>query len=359
MDPRIDALQRAAAGRRDVVGLAGGLPSPAQFPRRALLAAFGRAIGDRAAPALQYGWPEGIEGLRGHIAARLRARGADVRAEDVIVTHGAQQAVALASRLLCEDGDAVAVDAASYPAVLDLFRTRGLRLVDDAAGARLAYRMPAVGNPSGRAADADERAAWLASGVPIIEDDAYAELRFDGTLPRPLIADAPDRVFHVGTFSKTLSPGLRVGWLVPPRAHRERLIALKQGHDLQATSLGQAIVEDVLRQGGYDDRLTRLRGFYHRRARRLATAVSRHLPKWRLRFPEGGFSLWVEADRPADEVELLERAVAAGVSFDPGSMFRAGPSDGVLRLRLCYSWAPARDLAEGARRLATAWAQTP
>ena len=201
---------------------------------------------------------------------------------------------------------------------------------------RARYAMPAVDNPRGLTLPVQDRPALLADGAMVIEDDAYAELRFDGPAPPPLLAEAPNRVLHVGTFSKTLCPGLRIGWLVVPRRLRRRALRIKQGRDLQANSLGQAILEDYLAgsDGGravdFDARLARLRRFYRVRATRLARALRQHLPDWRFDVPVGGFAIWIEAPAngrggapvSVDEKTLLRAALAEGVMFDPGSMFR-------------------------------------
>lgn len=355
MDDAFDVLQRRAAADPRVIGLGGGLPSEAQFPRRALASAFLRVVAQRGAPALQYGWPEGIERLRAGVAARLRERGADVEPREVLITNGAQQAIDLAVQLSLRRGQSIAVDGESYPAALDLFRERGLVPAARPRRPAAAYVMPAVGNPHGVAMSTEQRARVLEAGIPIIEDDAYAELRWEGQPARPLLAEARDRVFHVGTFSKTLAPGLRVGWLVPPRRLLRRALHMKQSADLQPGSLAQAILDDFLERDDFAARLVKLRRFYRRRASLLAAAVRRHLPRWRLRFPEGGFALWLEPDGEAPELLLLRRAIAEGVSFDPGSMFRPDCAQHPLGVRLCFSAAPAEAFDEGVRRLARAW----
>lgn len=354
MQAEIDDLIRRAAADPGVIGLAGGLPSPVQFPRKALSKAFLDVIGDRSTPALQYGWPEGSLTLRQRVSERLARRGVEVGPDEIVVTSGAQQALSIVADVLCDPGDAVLVDPESYPAALDLFRTRGLRLVTSGE-ARFRYAMPAVGNPSGRAMGDAEREALLASGLHVVEDDAYAELRFDAAPKPPLLGRARDRVFHVGTFSKVLAPGLRIGWLVPPPEHKEAVLARKAADDLHANSLSQAIVERVVAKERFDRHLARLRRFYARRARALATALSGHLPRWRFTFPEGGFALWVTPEPPLDELDLLRAALDEGVSFDPGRLFRVAP--GPPAMRLCYSWAPAAQLEEGVRRLACAAAK--
>jgi 2-aminoadipate transaminase len=352
--PAIERLQRAAAEQRGLIPLAGGLPSTRLFPRRALGEALARALSDPQA-ALQYGWPEGRRTLRAWIAERLSARGLRVAPDEVIVTSGAQQALAIACELCAARGAEVQVDAESYPAALDLFRGRGLRPHATPRARALRYAMPALSNPRGRALDAVERARLARDEAPLIEDDAYAELRFDGRTPEPIAARARARVWHVGSFSKTLCPGLRVGWLVPPPRMRERALRKKRDGDLQASSLGQAVLERFLERDDFAARLARARAFYRARAEKLARAVERRLPGWRFRFPDGGFSLWVEADEPGDDELLLERAVERGVSFDPGRLFRAGGRCEPLALRLCFSSAPVGALDEGVRRLGRAW----
>lgn len=354
MDPSIDRLQRRSAADGRVIGLAGGLPSDAQFPRQALARAFLGAITAPGAPALQYGWPEGSERLRRWIAQRLVRRGARVSANEVVITNGAQQAIALAAQLLCRPGTRVGVDPETYPAALDLFRTRGA--VPTAGAAAVRYAMPAVTNPRGQTLGEPERRRLLEASA-IIEDEAYAELRFAGPPPPPLLARNRDRVWHVGTFSKVLCPGLRVGWLVAPPRYRERVLRAKHDADLQANSLAQAVLEDFLERDDFDERLVALRRFYARRAARLTQAVRRHLPGWKLEEPEGGFALWVEPERDFEEVQFLEHAVRAGVSFDPGSEFRPDAASHPPALRLCFSAVPRlADLEEGVRRLARAWA---
>jgi 2-aminoadipate transaminase len=360
----IDDLLRAAATDARVIGLAGGLPSEAQFPKRELARAFLRALRRAGTPALQYGWAEGSDGLRAFVAGRLRARGADTRVEDVIITSGAQQAIALGLELTVRAGETVGVGAETYPAALELMRARRLVPVSGWSAPRVRYVMPAVHNPRGDALTDAARAELLGTRGAIIEDDAYAELRFDGPPPRPLLADAPDRVLHVGTLSKTLSPGLRIGWLVVPRRLQETALRLKQGTDLQASSLGQAVAESYLLGDAdeppvdWDARLVRLRRFYRRRGTLLVRALRTALPDWGFTTPAGGFAIWAEAPPGAgavDELSFLRQAIADGVAFDPGSTFRADAAPGPLAVRLCFSAAPATSFEDGAQRLARAW----
>ena len=355
---RLDALTRQAAATAGVIPLGGGLPSEEQFPRRALADAFLRVVSQRGASALQYGWPEGMESLRGRIASRLKARGlVDLEAADVLITNGAQQAIAMAIELLSQPGQAIAVDAQSYPSALELFRSKGLALVptDRAPETSAVYVMPAVANPGGAMMTAEARRRLGGVRRPIIEDEAYAELAFGGPPDTPLAADAREKVFLVGSFSKTLCPGLRVGWLIVPPRWRQRSLRLKRATDLQSNSLAQAVTDEYLAHEDFDRRLDILRRFYRQRARRLSAAIRRHLPSWRFDFPAGGFGLWVETDERVDEVAFLEAAVKEGVAFDPGVLFESWPQAGPTFLRLCFSLGRAIDFDEGVRRLARAW----
>ncbi len=357
MDPRIERLQRASANERGLLCLAGGLPAEELFPRRALAEAFERAVRTSPCGALQYGWPEGNEALRAWIAARLVARGADVSAEDVVVTAGAQQALAIAAELIDVAGARVGVDDETYPGALELFRARGAATVasEDAA---CHYVVAGASNPRGLGVARERRAQLLASQRAIVVDEAYAELRFDGRLEPLFLAEARDRVFHVGTFSKTLCPGFRVGWLVVPRAFRDAARDAKRDLDLQAGSLAQAIVERWLARNDFDAHLARARALYSARAERLARALRRELPDARVEEPEGGFAVFVETDREGiDEADALAVATRRGVSFDPGSMFRADGARSPLAMRLSGSSVPEDRIEEAVRRLAQALAE--
>ncbi|HMJ56642.1 MAG TPA: PLP-dependent aminotransferase family protein [Polyangiaceae bacterium] len=358
MTSKVERLLRATAARSDVHSFAGGLPDPKMFPRVALTRSFLQAIGARDAPALQYGWPEGRPGLREFIAGRLQRRGCRVHADDVLVTSGAQQAIAIATELVFHRSKTVALDAETYPGALELFRARGLEITLDPAGARAAYVMPQIDNPRGQVMSERTRRHLLQRArrekLLLIEDDAYADIVFAGSPSRPLFADAPESAFHIGTFSKSLCPGLRVGWLVTPRRFRERALEVKRESDLQANSLAQAILEAFFRQQDFDARVAKACQRYRRRAARLSEALRRHLPEWSFAEPQGGFSIWVDTGEPGDDVALLEMAVAFGTSFDPGSMFRAAAASTVA-LRLCYSCLDENAIEDGVKRLRTAW----
>ncbi len=348
MHPRVTELQRAAAARDDVIGLAGGLPALELLPR----AEFARAISEVAGreDALQYGWPEGAGQLRSWIAQRLASRGVTIEPERIIITAGAQQALSIAGQL--HRGHAIAVGDATYAAAIDAFRRAGARVVEDAGEVR--YVIAGVSNPHGVARC--DRDALLAADRALIVDEAYAELRFDGVVPRPLLADAPDRVWHIGTISKTIAPGLRVGWLIPPIERHAAALERKAAADLQTASLSQAALARLLATISYDELLARARHAYAERPASLVEALRAHVPGIRFAEPEGGFSIWVETDEPGDDVALVEAALDEGVMFDPGSAFRPRQCETVA-LRLSYSNTAPAMMPEAARRLARAFAR--
>ncbi|MBN8609683.1 MAG: PLP-dependent aminotransferase family protein [Deltaproteobacteria bacterium] len=355
MHLEIERLQHLAS-ERGVLSLAGGLPDPSLFPRHELQAACASAIAAPRADALQYAWPEGSAKLRAWIAERLTRRGARIGADDVIVTSGAQQALSIASALVISRGTLVRVDQASYPGALDLLRRAGAVLTGDGARPEVAYLMPGVRNPTGDALSAEAQHACVAAARYVIADEAYAELRFDGQLPPLALATARERTFHLGTFSKTLCPGLRIGFLVPPPSFLEKARALKQERDLRAPTLSQAMLEHPLLADRYDELLSIARRTYASRAERLVAAIRRHLPRARFADPEGGFSVFVETGVRGDAVSLLERAITRGVTFDPGLPFlRTGRSD-EISFRLCHSTIDPRCIEFAVARLASALA---
>jgi len=355
----LDALIRQGAADTGVIMLGGGMPASELFPREALTAAFQSAMEDPAAAALQYDWPEGQGGLRQWVAARLRERGADVERDDVILTAGAQQGIALSCDFLLKPGARIRVSAESYPAALELFGHREAVLALGKEPADCVYLMDGIDNPHGSVPDPGARAALVREGLPVIVDEAYAELGFEGGMLRPLLADAPDRVWHVGSVSKTLSPGLRTGWLVPPRHLVERVRRAKFSTDLQSSTLSQMVVERFLANEDYEAHLVRAKELYRRRARALCEAVQHYLPDWRFSVPAGGFALFAvtehRAEHPTADEDWLRTATAHGVAFDPGSLFQVRPPSGELAMRLCFSATDEQHLIMAVERLREAW----
>ena len=349
MTSRFDQVQKAAAEQSDVVGLAGGLPANELLPREGLA----RALAEVATlneSALQYGWPEGAPELRAWVARRLTARGATIDPERVIITAGAQQALVIAAS--CLGAREIEVGDATYQGALQAF---GTRAVPRSADVR--YVIAGVTNPQGT--PQLPASQLLASARELIVDEAYTELRFDGRVLSPIVADAPDRVWHIGTVSKTIAPGLRVGWLIPPRAHHAAALERKHAADLQTASVSQLALARMFGLVDYDAIVATARCAYAARAAALSTALHRHARDLPFTEPAGAFSIWIDTGERGtcdDELALLEAALAEGVMVDPGSLFRPTPID-TIAVRLCYSNAPVESFDEGVRRLSRALAR--
>ena len=363
-----------------IVSLAGGLPAAELLDGEGIAAAFAAVLaGDRARVSLQYSTTEGDPALRDLLAARLAARGVPAGADDVLVTSGSQQGLTLAASVLLEPGDVVLAEEPSYLAALQCFRLAGARVVPvpgdeqgllpDALvpiarrhGAKALYVVPTFQNPTGRTLDAERRAALAAAvaeaGLWLIEDDPYAELRFEGEAVAPMAAlpGAADRTLLLSSLSKIVAPGLRIGWAHVPAALRGAFVVAKQALDLHTSTVDQAAAAAYLAQADLEPRLAALRAAYRDRRDALLDALPAALPPgatWTR--PAGGMFTWAELPAGWDASALLERALAEGVAFVPGATFYAGEPD-PRTLRLSFAAAPPDELREGARRLGVACA---
>lgn len=361
--------------RPEILSLAGGLPNPATFPTAAIAEAAARLLRDEAAAALQYGPTEGHLPLRAQIAARMSARGRPTTVDEVLVTTGSQQALDLLGKAMIAPGRTVLAADPTYLGALQAFSYYQPRLVPVSpakgatlpAGAALLYLTPNFANPTGATLDAFQRAALAAAaeraGCPIVEDDPYGELHFEAPPPAPLATLIPEHTAYLGSFSKVLAPGLRVGFVVAPRALIALLARLKQAADLHTASLDQRIVSTLIADGTLDRHLPALRATYRTQRDALAAAMTRHLDgrvRWRL--PQGGMFFWLELiDRAVhrrNSAALLAQALAAGVAFVPGAPFYvAAPR--AETFRLSFATLPPASMDEAMRRLAQAIDATP
>lgn len=351
-----------------VQGVAPDQPSPLA----GLAKSFAR-VGGEPRFVLSYGDSEGYEPLRVAIAARLNARGADgVAPNNVIVLTGSTQGIAIVAQSLAEPGDEIIVESPSYPGALQVFQISGLRAIavpvdDDGMRVdhveailrtrrpRFIYTMPSLHNPTNATMNADrrERLTTIArrAGVPIVEDDPYGPLAADAG--PPLLALAPDHVVYVSTFSKTIAPSLRVGWLTAPRTILERLLLRKQAYDMATSLYVQAAVADYL-QRGYDAHVEQLRDELRQRRRLADAAIAQHWPaSLRVSRPAGGFYLWATTPRELRARALLDASERLGASFLFGEAFFAN-SGGDHHFRLALTAVARRDIAEGIRRIGKA-----
>jgi len=356
----------------EIISFAGGIPDPALFPVAGMQTVYARVLAEAGEQALQYSVSEGLLPLRAWIAERMTQAGAPCDPGNILITAGSQQALDLLGKLFLSPGDTVLVERPTYMGALGAFNAyepRYATLDPDGEvppGARLAYVVPDFANPTGRTLTRVERGALLdladAHDLVVIEDGAYRELRFAGTdEPSILSLDIARagsiegvRTIFCGTFSKTLSPALRLGWICAPKAVIDKLVLLKQGCDLHVSTINQMAARRIVAEG-YDAHVERLRGHYREKASAMQTALARHMPlgvSWSR--PQGGMFVWAQLPPGFDGARLLEAALAEEkVAFVPGAPFFATDAE-PNTLRLSYSLPTLDQIDEGVRRLARA-----
>ncbi len=372
-DSAIRALTKRLAKTTGVVSFAGGMPSPATFPLDAFSRAFDTVMRQDGRAALQYGPSNGHAPLRAWIAETLSTPGARIAAEQVVVTSGSQQGLDLIGKLMFDAGDAVAVETPTYLGALQAFGQYGPRVVpiqsDDGgivpeqletglrrAGvgrgdAKLLYTIPTFQNPTGRTLSHARRVALVEAcareDLPLVEDDPYGGLDYQGRTHTTLLSLDPARVIYLGSFSKILSPGIRLGYMVAPMAVAGKLEMAKQASDLHSSSLMQRVVHEIVKDGFLTQHLDDCRRLYRDNAAAMHASLERHLggaTQW-VR-AEGGMFLWLQLPDGLDAAALLEQAIAAGVAYVPGSPFYAAAPQ-ANTLRLCFSTADATQIEQG------------
>ncbi|MFG3552437.1 PLP-dependent aminotransferase family protein [Streptomyces sp. NPDC047725] len=367
----------AVTARPEVINFAGGLPAPELFDAEGIAAAYRDVLAEAPARALQYSTTEGEPTLRAALAARTSARGAVTDADDVLVTTGSQQALSLLATALLEPGDAVLVESPCYLAALQAFGFAGARVIavpGDEDGPdpealedlvvrerpKLFYTVPTFQNPTGRTMPAARRAALAGiagrCGLWIVEDDPYGELRFEGERV-PWIATfegARDRTVLLGSFSKVMAPGLRLGWLRAPAALRRACAVAKQAADLHTPTVNQLAAARYLADRDLDAHVARVAAVYGERRDAMLAGLEDALPEgsaWTR--PEGGMFVWVRLPQGHDTTALLPEVVQYDVAYVPGAPFYAGEPDRAT-LRLCFVTQTPDEIAEGLRRLGKA-----
>jgi GntR family transcriptional regulator / MocR family aminotransferase len=368
---------RGAAAHPDPVNLAGGGGDARLFPvedyRRVIQAVLRR---DGMA-ALDYGEHSGYGPLRATIAHILASQGIPTQPENVLVTAGSQQALALVSQLLLAPGDAILVESPTYAVALDLFRALRLKVIGvpmDADGMqveklepllqkhhpKLIYTIPNFHNPTGVCLSTPRRRLLLALAdrynLPILEDDYVGDLRYEGRA-RPALKslDPGGRVIYASTFSKMLMPGLRVGFLAADGPVYASLVKYKHVNDLTTSNLHQRALEAYVTVGRYQAHLRRTCLLYRKRRDAMIEAIHRCLPEGvRGEIPQGGLFLWLRLPGNLSAEKLLPLAVEEGVNFTPGSRFFTEESAGAHYLRLNFASQPPEMVQEGIRRLAKA-----
>ncbi|NVJ07447.1 PLP-dependent aminotransferase family protein [Myxococcus sp. AM001] len=361
------------AEQPDILSFAGGLPAPELFPLEAIAEAHAEALATEGRAALQYSTTEGFGPLREWICGHLQKRGRQSTADQVLITNGSQQGIDLVAKVMLDPGDLIIVENPSYLAALQTFgayearfatvgsddqgmRTDDLERLLATHQPKLVYVVANFQNPKGTTLSLERRRELVRLAQQhrflILEDDPYGELRFRGEhLPSLAAFDDEGVVVSLGTFSKTLAPGMRLGWTVGPRDFVRSLAVAKQSTDLHTATLAQRAVVKLLARFDYAAHLESLRPVYGERAQAMLDALQVHMPAGtRWTHPEGGMFLWVELPGGLDAQALLPKAVAQKVAFVPGAPFFANtPRPEFMRLN--YSNRPPELIAEGMRRL--------
>ncbi|WP_329275517.1 aminotransferase-like domain-containing protein [Streptomyces sp. NBC_01451] len=375
----------AVIARPEVINFAGGLPAPELFDAEGVAAAFRDVFADTPARALQYATTEGEPALREALALRHTARGLPTDAAGLLVTTGSQQALSLLATALIDPGDVVLVEAPCYLAALQVFGLAGARVIavpGDEDGIdpgvlaelvvrhrpKLLYTVPNFRNPTGQTMTGERRAAVAEVaarlGLWIVEDDPYGELRFEGERV-PWLASCPgaeDRTVLLGSFSKVMAPGLRLGWLRAPAELLRACVVAKQAADLHTPTVNQLAAARYLADRDLDAHVRRVARVYGERRDAMLDGIGEALPEgstWTR--PEGGMFLWARLPEAYDTGALLRGVVERGVAYVPGASFYAGAGEldgagrdghaGRATMRLCFVTQTPDEIGEGLRRL--------
>ncbi|MDQ1919012.1 aminotransferase-like domain-containing protein [Massilia pseudoviolaceinigra] len=352
--------------RPEIISFAGGLPSPATFPVEHMKAAFDKVLSENGKVALQYGPTDGYPLLREWIANSLSTATCKILPEQVLMTSGSQQALDLLGKVLIDEGSRVLVETPSYLGALQAFsvyRPEFKSVATDehglvpssieavAEGARLLYALPNFQNPTGRSLSIERRQELVETcarlGLPLIEDDPYGALSYKGEPFPKMLNMNPDGVIYMGSFSKVLTPGIRLGYVVAPLPLVRRLELAKQAADLHTAQLTQMVVYEVVKDGFLDQHIPTIRTLYANQCQAMLDAITEFFPAgvtWTK--PEGGMFIWVTLPKHIDAMKLLDQAIAAKVAFVPGAPFYANEAE-TNTLRLSFVTVPQERIREG------------
>jgi 2-aminoadipate transaminase len=352
--------------RPEIISFAGGLPSPLTFPVERMKEAYDKVLLENGKVALQYGPTDGYAPLREWIANYLSTEGSKILPEQILMVSGSQQALDLLGKVLIDEGSRVLVETPSYLGALQAFSVyrpefvsvdtdeHGLvpsSIESVAKGARLLYSLPNFQNPTGRTLSIERRLELVETcarlGLPLIEDDPYGALSYKGEPMPKMIAMNPDGVIYMGSFSKVLTPGIRLGYVCAPLPLVRRLELAKQAADLHTAQLTQMVVHEVVKDGFLDRHIPTIRTLYGNQCQAMLDAMTEHFPEgvsWTR--PEGGMFIWVTLPKHIDAMKLLDQALAARVAFVPGAPFYANEPQ-TNTLRLSFVTVPPERIREG------------
>ena len=361
-----------------IISFAGGLPSPLTFPIDAVREASERVLKEDGKAALQYAASEGYAPLREWVAQDLLKQGMNINPDQVLITTGSQQGLDLVAKILIDAGSRILVETPTYLGALQAFTPmepvavgvdsddHGVDAADlrtkvgsGADKARFVYLLPNFQNPTGRTMTEPRRAAVaqvaIETGLPIIEDNPYGDLWFDAPPAPSLSSRHPEGSVYLGSFSKILAPGLRLGYLVAPPALYPKMLQAKQAADLHTPSFNQRVVAEVLKDGFIERHVPTIRALYKQQCETMLAALDREMLGLGLTWnrPVGGMFLWVQLPPGLKAIALLDKAVEKGVAFVPGSAIYAGAAN-ESTLRLSFVTATVDQINTGMAALAAA-----
>lgn len=368
----------AVASRPEVVSLAGGMPYVRALPEELVRSALDRVMSVEGPTALQYGSGQGVPHLREQILEVMALEGISASMDNVVVTTGSQQALDLVTKLFIDPGDVILAEAPSYVGAIGVFRSYQahmvhvltdenglvpealretiLRLRAENRTIKFLYSIPNFHNPAGVTLSAERRPEILAickeHNILILEDNPYGLLSFDEPVPPAIRSLDEDGVVYLGSFSKTLAPGFRVGWALAPHAIREKLVLAAEAAILCPSSFSQLVISEYLTQADWRGQIDEFRSVYRERRDAMLEALDEHLPELTWNVPNGGFYVWVGLPEQLDSKAMLPRAVTELVAYTPGTAFFADGS-GRHNLRLSFSYPTPENIKIGIRRLAT------
>ena len=357
---------------KDIISFAGGLPNDALFPLQQLKQASLSAFENKGTQLLQYSNTEGNLELREQIAQRYQAQNLDIESEDILITNGSQQALDLLGKVFLNKKDAVVIENPGYLGALQAFRfyqvkflpidlhpqgmdLKQLKQTLSVNNAKLIYTVPNFQNPTGISYSEENRQA-IAKEIAktdsyLIQDDPYGELRFSGQAKSNFYTLLPQQTLLLGSFSKTIAPAFRLGWIVAPKAVMKKLIIAKQAADLHSNSFSQAILAQYFKENDFDQHLTQLKLHYGQQKIIMETAIKKYFPQnTQLTNPEGGLFLWCTLDKKISTFELFQKAIQQKVAFVPGeSFYTANIQQNTMRLN--YSCANQKIIEKGIQKL--------
>jgi 2-aminoadipate transaminase len=366
----------------DIISFAGGLPAPDLFPLRAVEEACRYVVREDGGQALQYSSSEGLLPLREFLANSMHKYGVPANPGNVLLTHGSQQALDLIGKVFINPDDYIITGRPTYLGAIQAWKSYGAKyhtvnldddgmvvdeiehayekvLSDSGSPPKFIYVLPNFHNPAGTTLPLErrEKLAQVATklNLPVVEDDPYGQLRYEGEDVLPVCTLIPERTIYLGTFSKTLAPGLRLGWIVCPEVLMTQFVRAKQGADLHTSTFTQYVANDICQRGFLKPHVEKLREVYRVRRDTMIDALTELWPEgssWT--HPEGGLFLWARVPEPIDTMEFFKTAIKEKVAYVPGVNFYPNEDGGFNAMRLNFSYCQPDVIVEGIRRMGVA-----